>query len=229
MSEWIRLHRDFFDLDWFDKPELLALFMLMLKSASGKECERGGVKLHRGQLVTSLGILSKQTKLSARTLRTCISRLKEWNLIQTDTCNRHSVVTIVNYDEYDAKETKVFPQSQSSKVTTEEKQPKPKEPEKPKKTKEELVADTQKRKKKFYDELVPYVETYGRDMIRNFYNYWSEENKSCSRMRFEQERTWNLNLRLQRWGRNQAGYQNKQSSSTALHGSENKDYNEGGW
>lgn len=228
MSEWIRLHRNFFDLDWFDKPELLALFMLMLKSASYKECEHYGISLHRGQLVTSLGILSKQTMLSTRTLRTCISRLKEWNLIQTDTCNRHTIVTIVNYDEYDTQDTSSLPQSQTE-SKTEEKEKKPKEPEKPKKSKEELKADTQKRKKKFYDELVPYVETYGRDMIRNFYNYWSEENKSGSRMRFEQERTWNLNLRLQRWARQQTGYQSKQPSSTALHGSENKDYSEGGW
>lgn len=36
-------------------------------------------------------------------------------------------------------------------------------------------------------------------MIREFFDYWSEPNKSHSKMRFEQERTWDLSRRLQTW------------------------------
>lgn len=55
------------------------------------------------------------------------------------------------------------------------------------------------REREFYNVLVPFVKTYGREMIREFFDYWSEPNKSHSKMRFEQERTWDLSRRLQTW------------------------------
>lgn len=55
------------------------------------------------------------------------------------------------------------------------------------------------REREFYNMLVPFVKTYGREMIREFFDYWSEPNKSHSKMRFEQERTWDLSRRLQTW------------------------------
>lgn len=55
------------------------------------------------------------------------------------------------------------------------------------------------REREFYNVLVPFVNTYGREMIREFFDYWSEPNKSHSKMRFEQERTWDLARRLQTW------------------------------
>lgn len=55
------------------------------------------------------------------------------------------------------------------------------------------------REREFYNVLIPFVNTYGREMIREFFDYWSEPNKSHSKMRFEQERTWDLSRRLQTW------------------------------
>ena len=55
------------------------------------------------------------------------------------------------------------------------------------------------REREFYNVLIPFVKTYGREMIREFFDYWSEPNKSHSKMRFEQERTWDLSRRLQTW------------------------------
>ena len=43
---------------------------------------------------------------------------------------------------------------------------------------------------------------FSNDDLENFYAYWSELNKSGSRMRWELERTWNLKLRLKRWVNN---------------------------
>lgn len=39
------------------------------------------------------------------------------------------------------------------------------------------------------------------DILDEFYEYWSEPNKSESKMRFELEKTWDLNRRLKRWER----------------------------
>lgn len=60
-------------------------------------------------------------------------------------------------------------------------------------------AATSARKEKFYASLVPFVDKYGKDMIRDFFDYWSEMNRSKSKMRFEQQATWELALRLKTW------------------------------
>lgn len=61
--------------------------------------------------------------------------------------------------------------------------------------------DLDNRQKEFYKELIPFVGIYGKDMIREFYDYWREPNKSKTLMRCEQQKTWDLKLRLDRWNR----------------------------
>lgn len=66
-------------------------------------------------------------------------------------------------------------------------------------TKVNKEEEMKSRERIFYNVLIPFVKTYGREMIREFFDYWSEPNKSHSKMRFEQERTWDLARRLQTW------------------------------
>ena len=57
------------------------------------------------------------------------------------------------------------------------------------------------RRQTFVDSLTPFIPTYGMEMINAFADYWTEPNRSCSRMRFELQRTWSLPLRLATWAR----------------------------
>jgi len=59
--------------------------------------------------------------------------------------------------------------------------------------------DFEKREEDFYQSIKPYLSFYGKDLLRKFFDYWREPNKSRTKMRWEQEKTWDLNLRLQRW------------------------------
>lgn len=54
----------------------------------------------------------------------------------------------------------------------------------------------------FYNSLIPYVSVYGKEMIRAFYDYWTEPNKSKTKMRFQMEKTWDVSRRLARWEKN---------------------------
>ena len=226
MSDWIKLPRSIFDWDWYDKAETLSLYLYLLNNAKEKDVKHNGYVEHRGQFVTSLGKLSTVLGVGKQIVRTSLLRLTKMKLIEVSTEKLYSVVTICNYDSFIINEIG----EQETEVKKEELKPteiKDNE-KKPKKTKEEIVTATEKRKEKFYQELVPYVATYGKDMVRKFFDYWSETNKTKIRMRFETEKTWDLNLRLQTWARRNKEFGTKQSD-TALHGSENKDYNEGGW
>lgn len=43
---------------------------------------------------------------------------------------------------------------------------------------------------------------YPSDMKTEFFEYWTEPNKSNTKMRFEQEKTWHLDRRMRRWANN---------------------------
>ena len=75
------------------------------------------------------------------------------------------------------------------------------------------AAKLDSRRKAFYDSLVPYVEIYGKETVRAFYDYWSEPNKSCTRMRYELERTWDLARRIARWAANDKQFNPKQNGT----------------
>ena len=55
------------------------------------------------------------------------------------------------------------------------------------------------RKEDFYNSLVQFVPMYGRDLIRAFFDYWSEFNRSETKMRYELEKTWQTSRRLATW------------------------------
>ena len=73
-------------------------------------------------------------------------------------------------------------------------------------------AATLKRRNDFGQSLVPYMERYGKEMIRAFFDYWSELNKSETKMRFETNKTWEVAKRLATWANNEKF--NGKSSST---------------
>lgn len=54
----------------------------------------------------------------------------------------------------------------------------------------------------FYNALIPYVEKYDKEMIRAFYDYWSEPNRSKTKMRCETQPTFDISRRLATWHKN---------------------------
>lgn len=58
------------------------------------------------------------------------------------------------------------------------------------------------RKLKFSDTLKPFLEMYGKEMLDDFYKYWTEPNKSNTKFKQEMETTWSLERRLYTWSKN---------------------------
>ena len=71
----------------------------------------------------------------------------------------------------------------------------------------------EERKTHFYNSLVPFLEKYPKEMIRAFFDYWSELNKSRTKMRWESEKTWETSKRLVTWANNDKQF-NKNGQST---------------
>ena len=67
------------------------------------------------------------------------------------------------------------------------------------------------RKKTFIDSLAPFASNYGNEMLNAFADYWTEPNRSLTRMRFEMQKTWSTALRLATWARNEASFERRRS------------------
>lgn len=97
---WIKLHRSLTDWRWFSSPETLQLFIYFLLSANYETKEWQGIKVKRGQLLTTLSCIHKDTSLSLQQIRTAISRLKRTKEIKTDSSNKYTLITVCKYEDY---------------------------------------------------------------------------------------------------------------------------------
>lgn len=76
------------------------------------------------------------------------------------------------------------------------------------------------RKLKFSSTLKPFVDIYGKELIREFYNYWTEPNKSNTKFRQETEKTWSLERRLETWAKNDINFNKNKNGKSSITESE---------
>lgn len=67
----------------------------------------------------------------------------------------------------------------------------------------------EERKAEFAKKLEPYVEKYGKEMIRDFYNYWTESNEGASKFRKEMQKVFDIPKRLVTWQKNNTKFQSR--------------------
>jgi hypothetical protein len=65
--------------------------------------------------------------------------------------------------------------------------------------KDKVINNIEDRKNKFYDSLTVFVSEFPKEMIRDFFNYWSEHGTNDKKMRFEKEKTFGIKQRLNLW------------------------------
>lgn len=58
------------------------------------------------------------------------------------------------------------------------------------------------RKLKFAHTLKPFVDLYGKEMIRRFYEYWTEHGEKDLKFRMEKEKSFGIERRLKTWATN---------------------------
>lgn len=64
------------------------------------------------------------------------------------------------------------------------------------------------RRDDFYNSLIPFLEKYEKEMMREFFEYWSEPNQTKTKMRFEMEKTWDTSRRLATWAKRDNNFNN---------------------
>lgn len=100
MSGWIKLHRQIVNWEWYSDTKTFRLFLHLLLKANHKDNNHKGKLIKKGCLVTCRELLSVQTGMSVREIRTCLERLKLTNEIAIKTNSKGTEIEIVNYEKY---------------------------------------------------------------------------------------------------------------------------------
>ncbi len=116
-NSFIYLHRKILSWQWFQKPEMVQLFIYLLIDANYSEKKWQGISIKKGQLVTSRERISRDLKMSIQNVRTCLNRLKSTNEITIKTTNRYTLLTICNYDQYQTYNKNINQQTTNSQPT----------------------------------------------------------------------------------------------------------------
>lgn len=71
------------------------------------------------------------------------------------------------------------------------------------------INNIDKRKKDFYDSLTAFIGKYPKELIKDFFEYWSEHGYKDKKMRFEKEKSFGIERRLNTWYKRNPDQYNK--------------------
>lgn len=97
---FIKLHRKMIQWEWYNDVNVKILFLHLLLTANYEDKKWQGKVIKRGQRVCSYSVLSKELKLSVRSIRTSLNKLKMTGEVTSETTSKYSLISIVNYDLY---------------------------------------------------------------------------------------------------------------------------------
>lgn len=162
------------------------------------------IKWGRGQVVASVRYLQQRWYWkSVDKVFSFLELLRSQNMIRTDKEQGIGRITLCKYDDYNQR-----PNTKRTLLGT----PTEHRPNKIKEyNKEELKKEREERARNFYDSLLPHLEKYGKQLLREFYNYWSEWSDRKNKMKWELEDTWEVSKRLVTWSSREDKFKSNKS------------------
>ena len=97
---FIKISRNILEWEWYSDPCTKSVFIHCILKANWRDKTWKGVKIKRGQFVTSLAALAEETGLSVKNVRTALDHLKATNELAIETSPKGRVITVKNYAKY---------------------------------------------------------------------------------------------------------------------------------
>ena len=95
---FVKLPRTMLEWQWLDDGNTLKVYIVLLMLANWKDTEWHGIKLERGQLITSVKSLCEKCRMTTQQVRTALAHLTSTNEITIKKTSKFSLVTLNNYD-----------------------------------------------------------------------------------------------------------------------------------
>jgi hypothetical protein len=73
-----------------------------------------------------------------------------------------------------------------------------------------------KKESEFKESIKPFIQKYGKDICNDFYMYWSEPDKSRTKLRYELQKTWDVGRRLAYWANRDKTFNPKSNGTDAV-------------
>lgn len=99
-SGWIKIHRKILDWEWYQDFKTLKLFFHLILIANRNEKKWRGITIEEGETIRSLETLSKETKLTVRSIRTAINNLKSTGEVTERKHHFYRILKVKNYKRY---------------------------------------------------------------------------------------------------------------------------------
>ncbi len=182
MKGWIKLHRKILDNGVFEDANLLKIFIWCILKCNSKEKEKNIYGAKLKQGEFITGRLSASEELYMKP-STVHDRLKRLQRMNYIKIKSTTRYTIINVLKFKQYQLK-------------ENQP---------------LKDIKQRYLDFYDEVKGFNLEYEESVLNGFISYWTEKNKSKTKMRFEMQQTWETKRRLKTWLKNNKHFDKKES------------------
>lgn len=101
-SGWFKMYRTIIDWEWFKEHDMTCFFIYCLCKANLSDKYWRGTLVKKGQAVISRPTTCNDLGIKDRRYRTILNRLIKSGEILTQTCEKHTIVTIVNWERYQA-------------------------------------------------------------------------------------------------------------------------------
>lgn len=105
---YLRLFRQMLDWEWYDNPNVKVIFIHCLLCANTKEKKWRDIILKRGQFITSYEKLAASNGLTNQQTRTALKQLQLTHEIEYQSTNQYTVITVKNFNLYQADNTGKF-------------------------------------------------------------------------------------------------------------------------
>ncbi len=110
---WFKYHRQIENWAWIDEPDTFWFFMRLISMANFEEKKWQRLTIPVGSFVSSQAKLQAKFKTSREWVRNHLDRLKATNEVTSQSTNKYTIYTIVNYNKYQSKE-----EEETSKTTS---------------------------------------------------------------------------------------------------------------
>ena len=97
---YVKAYRKMMEWKWWSDSDTVKVFLYILFRANLKDGAFNGEVIPRGSFVTSRKTIAHDCYISEQTTRTILNRLKSTNEITIRTTSKYTVITVLNYDEY---------------------------------------------------------------------------------------------------------------------------------
>ena len=192
---FVKLPRTILEWEWYDHPDVFRIYIHLLIKVNYAPARWRGMDILEGEHITSTAKLSEELNMSEFKVRESLSKLEKTGFLKKTTTNKFTKLKLLQYGA-DLNNTDVK-LKQNAVQTTSKVQPNQNQTTIKKNNKENI--EVEERKEVFKNKILNFSKNFSKQHLDGFYEYWNIENKQTGRLRFEEEKSWNLESKIKSW------------------------------